>query len=145
MITNYFILAFRHLKKQFLYFLINLLGLGIALGACFLLLLYTINEFNYDRYHPSVDQTYLLLTRELSKKEYDGKTPYPFAEVIRNQIPEVQYVSQLFYQPIQFQTSNLEQSDEQDFMFTDRELFKLFDIHSSQYFFSTHIHKLSHT
>jgi putative ABC transport system permease protein len=128
MITNYFILAFRHLKKQFLYFLINLLGLGIALGACFLLLLYTINEFNYDRYHPSVDQTYLLLTRELSKKEYDGKTPYPFAEVIRNQIPEVQYVSQLFYQPIQFQTSNLEQSDEQDFMFTDREMFKLFDI-----------------
>jgi putative ABC transport system permease protein len=78
MITNYFILAFRHLKKQFLYFLINLLGLGIALGACFLLLLYTINEFSYDRYHPSVDQTYLLLTRELSKKEYDSFFINPF-------------------------------------------------------------------
>jgi putative ABC transport system permease protein len=128
MIINYFILAFRNLRKQFLYFIINLLGLGIGLGACFLLIRYAFNEFSYDRYYAGADRTYLLLTRELSKKEYDGKTPYPFAEFIRNQIPDVQYVSQLFYQPIKFQTLNLEQSAEQDFIFTDRELFKLFDI-----------------
>ena len=128
MFKNYIIAAIRNLKRQHVYFSINVLGLGIGLGACFLLLLYTLNEFNYDRYHPKADQTYRILTANLEKKEYDGETPYPFAEFIRNSMPEVDKVSQLFYQNIKFNLSGQEQSEEQGFVFADQAMFVLFNI-----------------
>jgi putative ABC transport system permease protein len=128
MFKNYVITAIRNLKRQRVYFGINVLGLGVGFGACFLLLLYTFNEFNYDRYHPKADQTYRILTVNLEKKEYDGQTPYPFAEFIQNNMPEVDIASRLFQNNIKFNLSSKEQSEEHRFTFTDHAMFKLFDI-----------------
>jgi putative ABC transport system permease protein len=128
MFKNYLIMALRNAKKQQVYFSINVMGLGIALGACFLLLLYALNEFSYDRYHPNADQTYRILTLELDNNRYDGTTPYPFAEIIRNNIPGVDRVSQLCLEDIKFFLSNQEQSEELQFAFTDQEMFELFDV-----------------
>ena len=97
MIKNYLTMTIRNLRKQMVYFVINVIGLGIGLGACFLLLLYGINEFTYDTYHPEANQTYRINRFDLEKKEYDGKTEYPFAKVIRQQLPDVETVGLCLY------------------------------------------------
>ena len=128
MFKNYLKTAFRNLKKQRVYFSINILGLGIGLGAAFLLLLYTINEFTYDRYHPKADQTYRILMSDLEKNELKGGAPYPLAALIRENLPAVEKASQLFNRHIPFNLSDEVKSQEQDIVFTDKTLFELFDI-----------------
>ncbi|MBN2000312.1 ABC transporter permease [candidate division KSB1 bacterium] len=128
MLKNYLIMTVRHVKKQMIYFTINIIGLGIGLGACFLLLLYAINEFTYDSYQPEADQTYRILRFDLEKKQYDGKTPYPFAGLIRQQIPSVETVSQLYRHEFKFQYANEELSNEHYWSFTDSDFFKIFDV-----------------
>jgi len=128
MLKNFFIITVRHLKKQIVYFSINTIGLGIGLGACFLLMLYTINEFTYDNYHPGADQTYRINTFDVEKKEYGGKTPFPFAELIKEQIPDIEIVSQLYRREFKFQLENQELSNEHHWSFTDADFFHIFDI-----------------
>ncbi|HPG39591.1 MAG TPA: ABC transporter permease [bacterium] len=128
MFKNHLKTAFRNLKKQRVYFSINILGLGIGLGSTFLLLLYTINEFTYDRNHPKADQTYRILMSDLEKNELKGGTPYPLAALIRENLPAVEKASQLFNRHIPFNLSDEVKSQEQDIVFTDKALFELFDI-----------------
>ena len=88
MFQNYIKTTIRIFKKQRLFLAINVLGLGIALGACFLLLLYAMNEFNYDRYHPNSERTYRILRYNLEKNEFDGKTSFQLAKSINANIPD---------------------------------------------------------
>jgi putative ABC transport system permease protein len=60
MIFNYFVLAFRNLKKQKSYALINTLGLAVGLASAFFIFLYVRHELTYDNYHPYADDTYRL-------------------------------------------------------------------------------------
>lgn len=128
MLKNYLIFTIRHVKNQIVYFLINIIGLGIGLGACFLLLLFAINEFSYDTYHPKANQTYRILTIDREKNRYDGKTPYPLAEIIRLQMPDVEVVAQLYARDCTFQLTNQELSGEHHWAFADQDFFKVFRI-----------------
>jgi len=128
MIKSYLIMTLRYIKKQMAYFTINLLGLGIGLGACFLLVLYAINEFTYDTYHPKSNQSYRINRFDLEKKEYDGKIPYPFAELIRQQLTNVEIVSQLYRSDFKFQFANQGLSREHHWSFTDSDFFRFFDV-----------------
>ncbi len=58
MIKNYFLVAFRHLKRQPSYALLNILGLTLGIGSSLLILLYVSNELSYDNYHENKDRIY---------------------------------------------------------------------------------------
>ena len=128
MVKNYLLLTARHIKKQLVYFVINITGLGIGLGACFILLLFAINEFNYDSYHPNADRTFRILTIDREKNRYDGKTPFPLAQVIRFQLPDVEAVTQLYTRDCTFQLANQELSNEHHWAFVDLDFFQVFRI-----------------
>ncbi|MEL6556884.1 MAG: ABC transporter permease, partial [Bacteroidota bacterium] len=73
---NYFIimtrsnltLSFRNIKKNLLFSLINIFGLGIALASCILISQYLVNEWDYDKFHPDYEHTFRV-TNTVDTKE----------------------------------------------------------------------------
>ncbi|MBN9383665.1 MAG: ABC transporter permease [Chitinophagaceae bacterium] len=58
MIKHYLRLAIRHLAKQKLLTVINIVGLSLGLACCILFMLYAVHELNYDRWHANADRLY---------------------------------------------------------------------------------------
>jgi len=67
MIKNYFKTAFRNLWKHKAFSFINIMGLTVAMTACFLIFLYVRFELSYDTFHSKADRIYRVVT--------DVKTP----------------------------------------------------------------------
>ncbi len=58
MFKNYFTIAFRNLRRNKIYSIINILGLSLGLGCGMLIILYVKDEVSYDRFHNQVDNIY---------------------------------------------------------------------------------------
>lgn len=55
MLLNYFKVSIRNLISQKGYTLINIFGLAVGIASALLLVLYVIDEFSYDRFHPNAE------------------------------------------------------------------------------------------
>src|SRR5579863_2026130 len=58
MFRNYFKIAFRNLVNNKFYTTINIFGLACGLATCLLILLYVIDEQNFDRYNENAKRIY---------------------------------------------------------------------------------------
>ena len=58
MLKNYFLISFRNLRKHFSYSLINILGLGLGLATCLLLITWILHELSYDKFNMHSDRIY---------------------------------------------------------------------------------------
>lgn len=58
MIKNYFLIAFRSLRKHLSYSLINVFGLSLGLATCLLLVTWIKHELSYDKFHEKADRIY---------------------------------------------------------------------------------------
>ena len=58
MIRNYIKIAWRNLKHNKGYAVINITGLAIGLACCLLIVLYIRDERSYDHYHENKDRIY---------------------------------------------------------------------------------------
>ncbi|MEQ9440012.1 MAG: ABC transporter permease [Cyclobacteriaceae bacterium] len=58
MIKNYLTIAFRHLLKNKIFSLINILGLAISMAACLLIFQYVNFELSYDDFHEKANRIY---------------------------------------------------------------------------------------
>src|SRR5690554_7399320 len=56
MIRNYIKTAWRSIRKNKLYTLINLIGLTTGIVSCLLIGLYIWNELSFDRFHDNADR-----------------------------------------------------------------------------------------
>lgn len=88
MLKNYFIVALRSFYKQKTYALINLTGLTIAIAVAILAMLFIRHELSYDRWLPNQENIYKVY-RQWGNDGGSGWTPYPLAEVLRSEFPEV--------------------------------------------------------
>ncbi|CAG5003125.1 hypothetical protein DYBT9275_03064 [Dyadobacter sp. CECT 9275] len=83
MFQNYFKIAVRNLWKHRLFSLINILGLGLAMGFCFLQLMQVQSTFEKDSFHPYPDRTYRIIT-DATAKDHSvyalASSPMPLAE-----------------------------------------------------------------
>ncbi len=93
MFKNYFLMAFRNLKKHRTYALINVFGLAIGLSAALLILLYLQFEISYDRFHENTDSIYRVCIRHIregrSEMESHVFTP-PIGPDMKKDFPEVE-------------------------------------------------------
>ncbi|MCF8304248.1 MAG: ABC transporter permease [Bacteroidales bacterium] len=90
MIRNYLKIAFRNIRKQKAYALINILGLAVGLASFILIMLWVKDELSYESLYKDADRIFLLHTQHMEgdKFEINPMTPYPLASSIRNEIPE---------------------------------------------------------
>jgi len=63
MIKNYFIIAWRNLRKNKTFSLINIAGLSIGLACSMLILLYVKDEVSFDQFHKNVNNIYRIVTK----------------------------------------------------------------------------------
>ncbi|CAN5413687.1 hypothetical protein BH20BAC1_BH20BAC1_15070 [soil metagenome] len=56
MIENYFKIALRNLRRNKIYFFINISGLSIGLACAMLILLYVKDEVSFGRFHKNIKQ-----------------------------------------------------------------------------------------
>ena len=95
MLKNYLKTAFRSFKRHKSSFLINVIGLSIGMACSILILLWVLDELNYDRFHADTDRMYHVMEHQ----SYSGdvmttmSTPGILAPALKEEVPEFEYVS----------------------------------------------------
>ncbi|MFC1492702.1 ABC transporter permease [candidate division KSB1 bacterium] len=135
MFENYLKIAFRNMKRQKVYSIINIAGLSIGI-ACFLaIFLYVRFETSYDNYHPDADRIYRLTTKRSDLIIPEGQNKYPgtsclAAPFIKENFGQVENAAILW--PRGYRSELLQYKDKKFFesysMYADQELFKIFNI-----------------
>ena len=98
MLITYFKIAWRNLLHQKLYSLINVGSLTIAITAVLLIMMWVQNELRFDRFQPQADRIFLVTNREqtdITQSTLWEHSPYPLANAIARQFPEVELVAQM--------------------------------------------------
>lgn len=92
MLRNYFKVALRYLSKHKGYTLINVLGLGVGIACCILIMLFVKSELSFDRFHTKSDRIH----RAWLEEHYQGEifrntaTPIPLGPVLQAGLPEAE-------------------------------------------------------
>lgn len=91
MFFNYFKIAFRNIRRQKLYTIINVSGLAIGVATSILILLFIYEELTTDKFHKNADQIYRVYTilEDNEKKLPAALTPSALAEALKKDFPEV--------------------------------------------------------
>ena len=96
MLTNYFKIAWRNLRKHKTFGFINITGVAVGL-ACFLLIaLYLQDELGYDRYNANADRIYRVTRTFLSSEGTPSlrlaQLAPPFGPLLKQDFPEAEQV-----------------------------------------------------
>ncbi|MGD9204705.1 MAG: ABC transporter permease, partial [Desulfobacterales bacterium] len=94
MFFNYFKIAFRHIRRQKLYTIINVTGLAIGMACSLLILLFAYDELTVDNFHENVDRIYRVnsILVESDSELPTALTPIPLAKDLANE-PEISHAA----------------------------------------------------
>ncbi|MDO8897551.1 MAG: ABC transporter permease, partial [Bacteroidales bacterium] len=97
MLRNYILTTYRNILRRPGFSLINISGLAIGLAACLIIMLYVFDELSYDRFHEKADRIYRVTVHgKFGANEFHSTyTPLPFAAALKQEFPEVEYVTRL--------------------------------------------------
>ena len=92
MLKSLITIAFRTLRNDKGYSLLNILGLTIGITFSLLLLFYINDELNFDRYHTHADRIYRvgIDAKEAGKASKEAVTPYMLGPTLQKDYPEVE-------------------------------------------------------
>lgn len=92
MIRSYFNIAWRNLKKNKLFTVVNIFGLTAGLASCMLICLYIYDEFSYDTHHPNVERLYQVATifKQADEDHKSAGTNYGTVEAMKDEFPEIE-------------------------------------------------------
>lgn len=129
MIQNYFKIAYRNLKKHWVYSLINISGLAIGLTACFLIFLYVRFELSYDQFHAKKDRIYRLVTDIKTPSEVinTAASSWAFGPNIKADFPEVESFVRFDNTSMLIRFGENKYQEDRTY-YADSSLFSIFDI-----------------
>ncbi|MFK7845010.1 MAG: ABC transporter permease [Rhodothermales bacterium] len=132
MLRNYLVVALRSIKKQKGLAIINVFGLGCGIALCLLIILFNQDELSFDRFHENHEQIHRVERFYYAADgSIDGNSSNDnllLAEVLKNDIPEVQHAS-LTYNTTSFLQINRDKSaeaTEEEILFTNEEFLAVF-------------------
>ncbi len=128
MLLNYLKIAWRNIRKDAFYSLLNILGLTIGVTCGLLLLLYVTDELSYDRYHANADRIYRLASRlhEPDKSFGWASTQVPVAPTLKKDYPFIEnYVRFFPYGRVMFRQGE-KRFYEEDVFAADSTVFDVF-------------------
>jgi putative ABC transport system permease protein len=132
MLKNYFKVAFRNLRSQKIYAVINIAGLAVGLACCFVIMLHVIYELSYDKHHEHADRIYRVTTHINFSGEYveSAAGPAPMGPTLDRTVPEVEAVVR--FRPRGNYLVRGEDFDsnikEEKLVFADSDIFRVFTI-----------------
>lgn len=94
MIASYFKIALRYLAKNKIYSFINVAGLSLSLACAMLMILYTKDEFSFDKFQKDISYTYLIAidvqNPDGSSSDKMGLTSILHGPRFKDNLPEVE-------------------------------------------------------
>jgi len=90
MIKNYLLIALKHLRKQKVFSVVNILGLTVGIGCCFMIFLFIMNEMSYDNFHNKGKDIYRVMRVgdfNGDRREIPWVSP-PYAPALINDYPD---------------------------------------------------------
>jgi len=130
MLRNYFTIAFRNLKKQSFYSLINILGLAIGIASCLIIVLFVTNELSYDRHHKDADRIYRVNCEIKfgANHLHLAVAPAPMADALRRDYPEVEHSARLWNNGSMLIKRTDQNIKENEVVYADSSVFNVFTI-----------------
>jgi len=134
MLKNNLLLAWRNVRRQRLFSIINILGLSIGITASLVISIFIRYELSFDQYHKKADYIYKVVqeTKFAEGTKYWSTTAYPLAEAMRNDFAELPYVT-LASGPaqrsfrVEDKNGNVSRFDEEYVLFVDPYYPQVFD------------------
>ena len=124
MIKTYFKTAWRNLSKHKAYSLINILGLTLGIASCLVIFLVVKYELNYDRFHSKANRTYRVT---LNAIDFNPSVSFAVAPAMRTDFPELEAVSQTFFQNSAAIKVGDTRYDDKKLLFADQYFTSVFD------------------
>jgi putative ABC transport system permease protein len=90
MLENFIKSAFRFWKQNKVFASINAMSLSIALAVTFIITLYVVNEYSYDRCHANFKRIFRVLNYYVDYKKSYSETPYVLASALKAEYPQVE-------------------------------------------------------
>ena len=90
---NYLIVAFRNLRRNKAFSVINILGLATGLTTCLLIMVYVLDEASYDRQFTDLDRLYRVTLQ--ANNEGWAAAPAPLSQALKAEMPEVEQTTRL--------------------------------------------------
>ncbi len=134
MIKNYLLLAFKNLRKQKMFSLINILGLTVGITCCLMIFLFILNELSYDNFHTKGKNIYRVM-RVANMNGVKNDIPYlspPYGPAMLNDYPDaIEKMVRVYpdndlirYKNISFNEKRIYLTDSNFFQFFDFKLLK---------------------
>ncbi|MHA7101947.1 ABC transporter permease [Roseivirga pacifica] len=129
MIKNYIKIAFRNIRKQSFYAVLNITGLAVGISCCILILTYVADELSYDSFQPEVEQTYrVALDRKFPDNQFVyARSPMPLGVTLVRDLPVVTNFTRVFnnFGSLTFQLED-QYFDERNVLAVDSTFFDFF-------------------
>ncbi|MCD8739920.1 ABC transporter permease [Mucilaginibacter roseus] len=123
MLKNYFITAFRSLKRFKLFTFLNVFGLSTGMACSILIMLWVQDEKSYDKFIPNAGEIYRL-TSEVSGSKA-AVTPPPVVDAVQQQIPAIEKVTRVV--PVSATVSVADKKfDEKNILYADADFLQFF-------------------
>lgn len=93
MFRNYFLIAWRNIRKNKVFSLINILGLSTGIAACLLIAQYVMHELSYDNYHSKKDRIFRMQQDRYDKGVLSTQWAYgcsAIGQALKENFPEVE-------------------------------------------------------
>ncbi len=124
MIRNYFIIAFRNIRRNMSYAFLNVFGLTLGIASCLVIFLIVRNELSYDAFNHKADRTYRVTLHAL---DFNSNISVAIVPAMRLDFPELEQVTQVFFQTDGLIKVGNNRYDEKNFAFADEHFPAVFD------------------
>ena len=130
MVKNYIKIAFRNMKRQKVYTLINISGLAIGMACCLLAFLYVSHELSYDDFHRDADRIYRAgQFAKMGDSEFDMSwVPGPLITILREEFEEIESASRIGNSLTRYIEHNNIIQEEEKFIFAENDIFDVLTI-----------------
>ena len=127
LLSNYFKVIARRIRRQKAYSFITLIGLAVGMTCCIMILFWILDELSYDRYHEKADRIHrLVYSEEIGGITYDYALPsFAAAPAFSAELPEIETYTRLWPRAGLFKYGE-KTFDERNIYYADKDFFQIF-------------------
>ncbi|SMD31864.1 ABC-type transport system, involved in lipoprotein release, permease component [Reichenbachiella faecimaris] len=134
MFKNYLKTIYRNIKREKLFTMLNLSGLGLGLGCVLVIFKIITYEISFDKHHSNYDNIYRIVreSKISSGISYNEGVPHPVGEALRADYPDLKVV-RTHYEPYHQLAIKREDGeydryqDDEGLVFAESSVFQIFD------------------
>lgn len=133
MIRSFLISAFRAIKRQKAFSIINILGLSVGISVSLMLFLFIQHELSYDQFHDKGDRIFRVISRYTTNNGRTSQSGITFGSVVpemRSTMPEVELATRIYNAGNTDVVAQQTTYQNQELLYADHAFFKVFSFPS---------------